>query len=213
MDDVEAAFTVTSLRTAELTIPPQERRRLGRGWSGGAQTGAELQAPTDVIHAARQRVKIDTRDAQLRKVVRHACNWLKRVRSAAVLCFFERHVVELEKHLRMGDQHRFFQNIKPMQLEETKKVESQYVRDLEGRLLRDKRRIHERWVRRFRLLLSSKSNMLDPDLPKMLPQQPDTSVLGIEPTEEEITSSRKAMTNAKAVGPDGLPVELLELEL
>ena len=54
----------------------------------------------------------------------HSSNWLKRVRSAAVVRFFERHVVELEKQLRMGDQHEFFQNIKSVQLEKTKKVES-----------------------------------------------------------------------------------------
>ena len=54
------------------------------------------------------------------------------------------HVVELEKQLRMGEQHGFFQNIISVQLEETKKVESQRVRDEEGRLLRDKERIHER---------------------------------------------------------------------
>ena len=76
--------------------------------------------------------------AQLRRAVRKACNWLKRVRSAAVVRFFERHVVELEKQLHMGDQHGFFQNIKSVQLEETKKMESQYIRDEEGRLLRDK---------------------------------------------------------------------------
>ena len=75
---------------------------------------------------------MDTRDAQLWRTVRKACNWPKRVRSAAVVRFFERHVVELEKQLRMGDQHEFFQNIKSMQLEETKKVEPQCVRDKEG---------------------------------------------------------------------------------
>ena len=52
-------------------------------------------------------------------------------------------VVELEKQLHMGDQHGFFQSIKSVQLEETKKVESQCVRDEEGRLLRDKGRIRE----------------------------------------------------------------------
>ena len=86
------------------------------------------------MHTAWQRLKMDTRDAQLRRAVRKACNWLKRVRSAAVVHFFERHVVELEKQLRMGDQHGFFQNIKSVQLEETKKVESQCVRDEGGRL-------------------------------------------------------------------------------
>ena len=98
-----------------------------------------------------------------------------------------------------------------MQLEETKKVESQCVRDEEGRLLRDKGRIRERWVRFFRSLLNSKSDMLDPDIPKRLPHHSVASALRIQPTEEEITSAMQAMANAKAVGPDGLPAELLKL--
>ena len=36
MDDVKAAFTAAIMRTAELVIPPQERKRLGRGCSGDA---------------------------------------------------------------------------------------------------------------------------------------------------------------------------------
>ena len=77
-------------------------------------------------------------------------------------------------------------------------------------MLRDKGRIRERWVRFFRSLLNSKSDMLDTDIPKRLPQHPVASALGIEPTEEEIATAMKAMTNAKVVGPDGLPVELLK---
>ena len=73
--------------------------------------------------------------------------------------------------------------------------------------------IRERWVRFFRSLLNSKPDMLDPDIPKRLPQQPVASALGIEPTEEEIATSMKAMANEKAVGPDGLPAELLKLGL
>ena len=67
---------------------------------------------------------MDTRDAQLQRTTRKARSWLKRVRSTAVIRFFERHVVELEKQLRMGDQHGSFQNVKLVQLEETKKVGS-----------------------------------------------------------------------------------------
>ena len=77
-----------------------------------------------------------------------------------------------------------FQNIKSVQLKETKKVESQCVRDEEGTLLRDKGRIHKRWVSFFRSLLNSKSDMLDADIPKRLPQHPVASALEIEPTEE-----------------------------
>ena len=135
------------------------------------------------------------------------------MRSAAGVRFFERYVVELEKQLCVGDQHGFFKNIKSVQLEETKKVESQCVRDEEGRLLRDKERIRERLVRFFRSLLDAKSDILDPDIPKRLPQHPVASALGIEPTEEEIAIAMKAIANAKVVGPDGLPAELLKLGL
>ena len=122
VDDVEAAFAAAIMRTAELVTPPQERRRPGRGWSGDARTEDELQAATDAMHTAWQRLKMDTRDAQLRRAVRKACNWLKKERSSAVVRFFERHVVELEKQLRIFPA-RVFQNIKLVQLEETNKVE------------------------------------------------------------------------------------------
>ena len=55
--------------------------------------------------------------------------------------------------------------------------------------------------------------MLDADIPKRLPQHPVASALGIEPTEEVIATAMKAMANAKAVGSDGLPAELLKLGL
>ena len=55
--------------------------------------------------------------------------------------------------------------------------------------------------------------MLDPDIPKRLPQQPVPSALGIEPTEEEIAIAVEAVANAKTVRPDGVPVELLKLGL
>ena len=97
VDDVEAVFAAAIMRTAELVIPPEGRRRPGRGWSGDARTEAELQAATDAMDTAWQRLKIHTRDAKLRRAVRKACNWLKRVRSVAVVRFFERHVVELKK--------------------------------------------------------------------------------------------------------------------
>ena len=62
-------------------------------------------------------------------------------------------------------------------------------------------------------VLNSKSDMLDPDIPKRLPQQAVASALGIEPTEEEIATAMKVMVNEKAVGPDELPTELLKLGL
>ena len=66
-------------------------------------------------------------------------------------------------------------------------------------------------MRFFRSLLNAKSDMLDPDIPKRLPQHAVASALGIESKEEEIDTAMKAMANA--VGPDGLPAELLKLGL
>ena len=109
--------------------------------------------------------------------------------------------------MRNGDQHGFFQNTTAVQLEETNKLESQCVRDEGGRLLRDKVRIRERWVRFIRSLLKAKSDMLDPDVPKSLPQR------GMESTEEEIATAMNAMANAKAVGLDGLLPKLPKLGL
>ena len=66
-------------------------------------------------------------------------------------------------------------------------------------------------MRFFRSLLDAKSGMRDPNNPKRLPQQPITSVLGIEPTEEEIATAMMANADAKTVGLDGLSVKLLKL--
>ena len=44
-------------------------------------------------------------------------------------------------------------------------------------------------------------------------RSPVASALGIEPTEKEIATALKPMANAKAVGPDGLPAELMKLGL
>ena len=58
---------------------------------------AELQAAASMMHAASQRLTMDARDAQPRRVGRYACSWRKRVRSAAVVCFLERHFDKMEK--------------------------------------------------------------------------------------------------------------------
>ena len=59
VDDVEAAIAAAIMRTAEFVIPPQEQRRPGQGWSGDARTEAELQAATDAMHTAWQRLKME----------------------------------------------------------------------------------------------------------------------------------------------------------
>ena len=90
----------------------------------------------------------------------------------------------------------------------TRKVSSQDIRDEEGSLLRDPELILGRWVRFFSGLLNGESDKLDHSIIAGIPQHPAAHVLGVEPTKEVMASALRSMANAKAVGPDELPVEL-----
>ena len=68
-------------------------------------------------------------------------------------------------------------------------------------------------MRFLRSLLNAKFDILDPDIPKRLPQQLVASALMIEPPEKEIATAMQAIANAKAVRPDDLSAELLKLGL
>ena len=91
-----------------------------------------------------------------------ACNCLRRVRSAAVVLLFERHIVELKTQLGMGDQHRFFQR--------QKRLNHSAFMTREGYCCKT-RGISERdgCDSSARSLLNAKSDILDPDIPKKLP--------------------------------------------
>ena len=78
-------------------------------------------------------------------------------------------------------------------------------------MLRDPELVCGRWARFFGTLLNSKSDKLKLDIIEELPQWPITHALGVEPTENELIGALRSMANAKAVGPDELPVELLKL--
>ena len=73
--------------------------------------------------------------------------------------------------------------------------------------------IRERWVRHFRSLLNATSETLDPTVISTIPQRPVAEAFGEEPTEDGVAASLRSMANAKAIGPDGLPAELLKLGL
>ena len=78
-------------------------------------------------------------------------------------------------------------------------------------MLRDPGLVLGRWARFFGTLLNSKSDKLGLDVIEELPQLPITHALGVEPTEIEFIGALRSMANAKAVGPDELPAELLKL--
>ena len=88
---------------------------------------------------------------------------------------------------------------------------SQYIRDEEGRLLRDIGLIRERRVRWFHKLLNPKSPTLDSTITDELKIWPTCSPLDDVPSRYEVEEAIRAMADRKALGSDGLPVELLKV--
>ena len=109
------------------------------------------------------------------------------------------------------DQRGLFQRFKPLNIEDTRKISSQYIRDEEGIVLRDPGLSSEGG--RGSSAPFSTRNPISADSTSLegLPQWPITHALGVEPTENEVIGALRSMANAKAEGPDELPVELLKL--
>ena len=145
------------------------------------------------------------------RAVRRENTRVHRVCSDAFEGFLETHVQGMEEDLRQCDQRGLFQRCKSLKIEDMRKVSSQYIRDEEGIMPRDPGLILGRWARFFGTLLYSKSDKLGVDIIEELPQWRIAHALGMEPTESELIGALRSMANAKAVGPDELPVELLKL--
>ena len=100
-----------------------------------------------------------------------------------------------------------------MNLEGKRARSSAYVKDENGVLLRDVELIRERWVRWFHTLLNAKSPRLDPNIAEGLDEWPKKMPLGVQPTMQELTDAIRSLANGKAVGPDGVSVELFKIAL
>ena len=127
--------------------------------------------------------------------------------------FLGRNGQGLEEDLRQRDQRGLFQRINSLNIEDTRKVSSQYISDEEGRMLQDPGLVRGRWERFFGTFLNAKSDKLRIDIIEGLPHWPVTHALGTELTENELIAALRSMANAKAVEPDELPVELVKLGL
>ncbi len=125
-----------------------------------------------------------------------------------MLSFFWAHVRKLEERVRKGDQAGFYEHLKMMNLEGKRDRSSQLIKDEDGNLLRDVELIRERLVRWFHTLLNTKSPKLDPKIAEALDQWPVNTPLGVQPTMQELIDANRSLANGKAVGPDGIPVEL-----
>ena len=94
-----------------------------------------------------KRQKADTtQESQLKRAVRRANTRVHRVCDAAYKKFLGRHVQGVQEDLRQRDQRGIFQRINSLNIENTRKVSSQYIRDEEGRMLRDSGLVLGRWA-------------------------------------------------------------------
>ena len=138
---------------------------------------------------------------------------LRKLHKAAVLSFFWDFVRKLETRTRKGDQAGFYKHLKTINLEEKRDRSSALFKDENGVPLRDVELICERWVRLFHTLLNAKSPRLDPNIAEGLDQWPENKPLGIQPAMQELTDTIRSLANGKAVGPDGVSVELFKITL
>ena len=162
---------------------------------------------------ARRHLRTESHNSNLRKAVKMTGKSLRKVRKAAVLSFFWDFVRTLETRAREGDQAGFYKHLKTIYLEGKRDRSLAHVKDEDGVLLRDVELIHERWVRLFHTLLNAKSPKVDPSIAKGLEQWPENMPLGVQPMIQELAGAIHSLANGKAVGPDGITVELFKITL
>ena len=88
---------------------------------------------------------------------------------------------------------------------------SQYIKDEEGRLLRDAVLIRERWLRWFHKLLNTKSPTLDPSIVDEHKQWPARGPLDDVPSRYGVEEAIHALANRKSEGPGGHPADLFKI--
>ena len=211
VDDMTSVLTETLLSHAADVVPPIRCKQVRRGWCATEATKAELNARWQDREDARKRVRSAPNNRGLPRALKATTKRLTRMRAEAVQRFFEDYVSQLEGRIREGDQFGFYKHLKGVDVEGKRTFTSQYMKDEEGRLLRDNALIRERWVRWFHKLLHTKSSTLDPSIVHELKQWPPCRPLNDVPSRYEVEEAIRALANRKAVGPDGLPAELLKV--
>ena len=126
-DDVETTFTTAILQTAERVAPPRAPRLPGRGWRRDAQAKEEISMATAARRAVWKWQRADTQVSQLMRAVWRENAPFHRVCTDAYERFRERHVQGVEEDLRQGSQRGVFQRFKFPNIEDTRKVKSQYI--------------------------------------------------------------------------------------
>ena len=213
ISDIATDMADVMLSTAAELVPRSKRPRGARGWCAGPVVKAEMNAAWQQREEARRHLRVEPHSSNLRKAVKITGKNLRKVLKAALLSFFWDFVRKPETRTREGDQAGFYKHLKTINLEGKQECSSANVKDENGVLLRDVELIRERWVRWFHTLLNAKSPTLDPNIAEGLDQWPENMPLGVQPTMQELTDVIRLLANGKAVGPDGVSIELFKITL
>ena len=211
-----AELTATVLAAAAETAPQARGVRGHHGWCT-PEVQRELTEVSEEIKAARQQLRGAQPDSELeRRLKRDLSAPLKKrnlVRWRAVDDFFKGYVRQLEKKSSEGDMAGFYTHLKGIDVEGSRPVTSQNIKDEDGKVLRDASQICARWARHFSKLLNTKSPTLDPRLAARVKCWPTCVPLDDLPSLGETEEAIRGMANSKAVGPDDLPAEVIKLFL
>ena len=214
ISDIATDMADVMLSTAAELVPRSKRPPRGaQSWCAGPGLEAEMNAAWQQREEARRHLRAEPHTSNLRKAVKMAGKSLRKARKAAMLSFFWNFVRKLETRTRKGDHAGFYKHLKTMNLEAKRDRNSANVKDENGVLLRDVELIRERWGRWFHTLLNAKSSRLDPNIAEGRDQWPQNMPLGVQPTMWELTDAIRSLANGKAVGPDGVSVELFKITL
>ena len=128
------------LSNAAGTAHPIRRKQVLGSWCAAEETKAELNARWYDKEDARERVRSAVNDRGLRRALKEPTKQLKLTREKAVQRFFEDYVSQLDRRIREADQLDFSKHLKRLDVEGKRTLNSQCIKDEEGRLLRDNAR-------------------------------------------------------------------------
>ena len=111
------------------------------------------------------------------------------------------------------DKNGLYEHLNTIEMKGKRDRSSAYIKDEDGIFLRNVELIRERWVRWFHILLNAKFPKLDPNIAEGLDRWHQNTPLGVQPTMQVLTDTIRSLANGKAVGPDGVSVELFKIVL
>ena len=148
------------------------------------------------------------------RALRKARRKLRETIQAAEYSFLEVYACELEEFIAAGDLRGWYVHLKGgWKLQGKKLGSAQYIRDENGKLLRNLDEIRVRWRRYFTSLLNTTSAALNRTIIEGLSQKPTALSLGDPPVESEAKKGPEIYGQWKGYGTDELPAELLKLGL